>query len=271
VKDCADIKKLLYPYLDGELDPILNLKFEQHILDCQECSNLLDEERRFLSLIENGSLREAGPESLKIKIERMLEKKQRPFFHIFTNYPLRMAFAAAVLFLLIGLWFWNEQGTVPPFVKHSVASHIKYIQGDLPLEITSNDPKAVSGWLKQRMSSMPILPVLKDDRIVLVGGRILRFGKDPMALVSYQVENKPVTMLIIPESPEAFVESDEHTFLHGRRFNFSRMNGLNAIAWNDAGNNFVLVSPLHSREIKSCIVCHAKGSGLVDINALLSI
>ncbi len=273
MKDCSQIKKLLYLYLDGELDPGLNLEVEQHVLGCQECSDLLDEERRFLSLIESGCLREAAPEALKLKVEAMLEKKQRPFFHIFSHSPFGTAFAAAcvVLLLFVGLRFWNGQGAVPPFIKASVASHLKYIQGELPLEITSSDPEEVFAWLKGRMASMPALPVVKDKNIILVGGRISSFGADTMALVSYEVEHKPVTMLIIPESPQASVASDEHTFLRGRRFNFAHMNGLNTIAWTDEGNNFALVSPLHSREIQSCIVCHAKGSGLMDINALLSI
>jgi mycothiol system anti-sigma-R factor len=273
MKDCSRITKLLYLYLDGELDPGQNREVEKHILDCRECSDLLDEERRFLSLIKNGSLREAAPQSLQVKIERMLEKKQRPFFHIFTNYPLRMALAmtVTVLLLFVGIQFWNGQGTIPPFVQASVVNHEKYIQGSLALEVTSSDPEVVFAWFKERMSSMPVLPVLKDDNIVLVGGRVLNFEGSQMALVSYLVEKKPVTMSIVPETPQTFVESDEHTFLHGRRFNFTHADGLNTVAWSDDGNNFALVSGLHSQEIKSCVVCHAKGSGLVDINALLSI
>ena len=273
MKGCSHIRKLLYPYLDGELDTGQNLEVEKHILGCQECSDLLDEERRFISLINNGSLREAAPQALKIKIERMLEKKQRPFLHIFTNYPLRVVFATtfAVLLLFFGVQFWGGQGTIPPFVKASIANHLKYIQGDLSLEVTSNDPEIVFAWFKERMSSMPLLPVLKDDNIVLMGGRISNFEGDHMALISYRVEKEPVTMLIIQGGDQTFVESDNHTFLHGRRFNFAAADGVNTVAWSDAGNNFALVSDLHSQEIRNCIVCHAKGSGLVDINSLLSI
>ncbi len=275
MKDCTHIKKLLYPYLDCELDIREKLDVEEHILHCQECCDLLNEEKRFLSVIKNGCLKEAGPPTLKAKIERMLEKKQRPFFHIFTNYPFSMAFAATLAGLLIilftGKLFDMGQSAIPPFVRTSVENHLEYIQGKLPLEVKSNDPRVVFAWFKEKINFMPMLPVLKDENVVLLGGRIANFEGDLMAFVSYQVEKNPVTMLIIQGKAEAFVESSDHTFLHGRRFNFSRYEGLNTISWTDHGKNFALISNFSSQNIKGCAVCHARGSGLSDLNALLGI
>jgi mycothiol system anti-sigma-R factor len=275
MKDCADIEKLLYPYLDGELDVKQNLDVEEHILGCQKCCDLLNEEKRFLSVVKNGCLQEEGPSALKAKIERMLHKKQRPFARIFSNHPLKMAFASALagilIFLLFGKLLDLGINRTPPFVRASFENHLKYLNGNLPLEIESHDPQAVAAWFKKRIDFMPGLPVTKDDTIVLLGGRLATFEGENVALISYRIGKSPVTMFIIKGNPAACVDSPDFTFLKGRRFNFSHQHGLNAISWTDAGNHFALISLYPSQNIMSCKVCHAKGSGLSDLNALLGI
>jgi mycothiol system anti-sigma-R factor len=275
MKDCAEIEKLLYPYIDGELDVTQNLDVEAHLLRCQKCCDLLNEEKRFLSLVKNGCRQEEGPPALKAKIERMLQKKQRPFVRRLSRHPFKTAFAAALagifLFLLIGELLDLSLNRTPPFVRASLENHLKYINGNLPLEIESHDPQAVMAWFKKRIDFMPHLPDLKDDTIVLLGGRMAKFEGQNVALVSYRIEKSPVTMCVIRGNPTAYVESKDFTFLQGRRFNFSHRSGLNAVSWTDQGNNFALISSHPKQNIMSCKVCHGRGSGLLDFNALLGI
>lgn len=275
MKDCADIELLLYPYLDGELDVKQNLEVEAHILDCQKCCDLLNEEKRFLSVVKNGCLQEKGPPALKAKIDRMLCNQQRLFLRFFSNHPFKAAFAAALtgilIFLLSGKMLDLGIHRTPPFVRSSVENHLKYLNGNLPLEIESHDPRAVAAWFNKRIDFMPHLPKLKDDMIVLLGGRLAQFKGEKVALVSFRIDKSPVSMFIIKGNSAAKVESRDFTFLKGRRFNFSHQHGLNAVAWTDDGNHFALVSSHLSQDIMSCKVCHANGSGLSDINALLGL
>jgi anti-sigma factor RsiW len=261
--------------LDGELDVNQNLEVEAHILNCQSCCDLLNEEKRFLSVIKNSCLQEEGPTALKAKIERRLGNKQRSFSRFFSDHPFKAAFAAAVAGVLIFLFTTNlinlSINHTPPFVKASVESHLNYLNGNLPLEIKSHDPRVVAAWFDKRIDFMPHLPELKDDMIVLVGGRLAQFEGEKVALVSYRIDKSPVTMYIIKGNSTAYVESKEYTFLKGRRFNFSHQHGLNAIAWTDDGNNFALISSHRSQDIVSCKICHSSGSGLSDINTLLGI
>jgi mycothiol system anti-sigma-R factor len=272
---CDDIEKLLYPYLDGELDIKQNLDVEAHLLHCQNCCELLNEEKRFLSLVKNGCLQEEGPPALRAKIEQMVAKKRRPFARLFSNHPFKMSLAAALagifLFIVAGELLDRRLHPTPPFVRASVENHIEYLNGNLPLEIESHDPNEVVAWFKERINFMPRLPDLKDELIVLLGGRLAKFDGENVALVSYRIEKAPVTMFIIRGNQAAYVESKDFTFLQGRRFNFSNQDGINSISWTDDGNNFALISSYPSQNIMSCKVCHAQGSGLPDLNALLGI
>jgi mycothiol system anti-sigma-R factor len=273
--DCAFIEKLLYPYLDGELDANQNLEVEAHLLVCQKCSDLLNEEKRFLSLIKSGCRKQKGPPALRAKIEKMLHKGKKPLFPLFSNHPFKMAFAASLalilLFLLSGTPPEPGRNGTPPFIRASVESHLRLMNGNLPLEIESHDPRAVAAWFKKRIDFMPELTALEDDSIVLLGGRLARFNGESMALISYRIENSPVTLFIIRGNPATDVASGDFAYLQGRRFNFSHQHGLNTIAWSDNGNNFALTSALATREIVSCKVCHGKGSGLADLKSLLGI
>jgi anti-sigma factor RsiW len=273
MKNCADIQQLIYAYLDGELDVKRNLDVEAHILACQTCCDLLNEEKRLLLVIKHGCLQEEGPPALKAKIERMLCKKKRPFSRFFSNHPFQTAFAAALAGIFIFLFSSKllDLGTnrTPPFVRASVENHLKYLNGKLPLQIESHDPQVVAAWFKKRIDFMPHLPNLKDNMVVLLGGRLAQFKGENVALVSYMLNKSPVTMYIIKGNPSAYVESRDCTFMKGRRFNFSHNQGLNAIAWSDDGNSFALVSSHSSQDIMSCKVCHANGSGLSDLDALL--
>ena len=38
---CKKIRALIYPYLDGELTARENLEIEEHLLQCQDCSDIL--------------------------------------------------------------------------------------------------------------------------------------------------------------------------------------------------------------------------------------
>ncbi len=275
MKDCTHIKKLLYPYLDGELDAKQNLDVEFHIFDCQQCCDLLNEEKRFLSAIRNGCLQKEGPAALKVKIEKMLDKKKWSLFRIFSNFPFQMAFAAALAGLLILIFTGRlldfGSGITPPFVKASFENHLKYVNGNLPLQIESNDPRVVEAWFKKRINFIPHLPVLEDDSVVLLGGRLADFKGEVVALVGYRIENTPVTMLIIRGNPAAFVESRDFTFMNGRRFNFSGQKGLSSVSWTNKGNSFAIITTFPAQTITGCAVCHSNGSGLPDLNTLLEI
>jgi mycothiol system anti-sigma-R factor len=271
--DCAFIEKLLYPYLDGELDARQNLEVEAHLLVCQKCCDLLDEEKRFLSLIKNGCLQQEGPATLRAKIERMLHRKREPFFYFFAKHPFKFAFTAAVtvmlFFFLTSTPLEPVRSEIPPFIRASVQSHLKLMNGNLPLEIQSRDPQVVAAWFRKRIDFMPDLPVLNDNSIVLEGGRLSQFNGEQMVLISFRIEKSPVTLFVIRQNPATDVQSADFTYLRGRRFNFSHQHGLNTIAWSDNGNNFALTSVFAAREIMSCKVCHARGSGLSDLKSLL--
>jgi anti-sigma factor RsiW len=116
------------------------------------------------------------------------------------------------------------------------------MNGNLPLEIQSHDSQVVAARFKKRIDFMPELPALKDNAIVLVGGRLSQFNGEQMALISYQIEKSPVTLFVIRQNPATDVQSADFTYLRGRRFNFSHQHGLNTVAWSDNGNNFALTS-----------------------------
>ncbi len=269
MKTCNEVQKLIYPYLDGELDVKQNLFVEEHLVGCSECSDLLTDRKRFLTLLQSSSLREPAPARLREKISASLEgKKPFPWPRLISS-PFKYTFGVAVALLLL-FFFANKlppgSDDANPFIQASVVSHENFLKGKLPLEFVSNDPEKVTKWLMGKIDFMVKLSNFKDDNVVIRGGRVLNFNGRPVGLVSYQVDNTPVSLLIVQKSAETKIESDDFTLVEERKINFQDIRGFNTVAWSVCSNNFTLVSTLPKKGEKSCNVCHAKGSGLSSLS-----
>lgn len=269
---CRQIEKLISPYLDGELDYVDNILVEEHILKCQDCCDQLNLQKRFLSVLKSAPLREETPVDLQNKIIASLKKQKKSFCikrPSFTGYPLRMmsgltlGFATLLLFLFS---LYNQKPTIPPFVNTSIAQHQQFLQGHLPLEFRSSDPMIISNWLKKRVAFSPELPDFDDINVILQGSSVLDLEGQLVGLISYRVHDIPVSLLMVKRSPATDIENSNHTYVGARRISFAQSDGYNAVSWSVKSTNFSLVSTLPHQGKKSCIVCHANGSGLMDLS-----
>ncbi|WDT81390.1 MAG: zf-HC2 domain-containing protein [Candidatus Manganitrophus sp.] len=66
--DCQTMTKLLYPYLDNELDVKEALRVQIHLDECARCRGLFEKERIFLEALREGFPAERAPASLRGRI-----------------------------------------------------------------------------------------------------------------------------------------------------------------------------------------------------------
>lgn len=273
MNECNHIQKLIYPYLDGELDITKNLLVEEHIVQCQDCCDLLNEQKRFLSILSSASLPENGPPALKAKIRRMLDNEQQPWWTRMFESPLKLVVAGSfALFALVFIYIQgsNVADTKFAFLRAAALNHQELLKGNLSLQVIDNDPAAVSQWLKERLDFVPDFPRFNDKTVAIKGAGITTFGDRQVGFVSYEVDRTPVTLLIAPKVVDTNINSDQYTYFGERRINFSNQLGFNTVSWSVCSTNFALVSDLPSKGTKGCNVCHARGSGLTDLSSFYS-
>jgi len=77
--------------------------------------------------------------------------------------------------------------------------HVLYARGDLALDVRSQDGRAIASWLGERLPFRTDLPkALSWQRYRLVGARVLPFEDRSLAYVAFEMEGRPISLLIVP-------------------------------------------------------------------------
>ncbi len=266
---CKKIQSLIYPYLDGELSASDNRTVEEHVLGCHLCNEILQEQRRFLALLNNPALLEKGPAELKNRILHTLNPRPRLFPRLadisIWYKTAGLAVAASLLFVLITA-IWQQHPLQQAYLQDVAVSHASALRGKLPLELVHDDPEVVARWLKDQAGIDAVFPVFVDENVRLMGGRVYTYKGQNVGLVSYMVHGVPVTLAITQNSPATAIETSDYSFIGDRRINFTTAKGFNVVSWSVCANNFALVSTLPHKGKPGCTVCHGNGSGLIDLS-----
>ena len=248
-------------YLDDELQEPERLAVETHIKSCAECRAALDAERELIAAIRNARPPYEAPPSLRANIE---ELAQRSAFHP-GFFPVRpMVAMCALLLLAIGV-FWFEEGNQlreehSAFVNVAVNNHVRYVQGQLPLEVFSDSPEKISAWFTGKLGfnlKLPDYPQrpAEPKPYHVEGARLVGFADDYAAYVIYRLKGHPISLLVTSESV-AKASGGEEIPWEGLRFHFQTIDGWKVLTWSDNGLTYALVSDLEERGQASCMVCH---------------
>jgi anti-sigma factor RsiW len=145
-----------------------------------------------------------------------------------------------------------------------VDTHLRYARGQLPLEVASDRPEAVSGWFEGRVPfhlALPAYPVAPGESkpYRLEGGRLVSFQREYAAYVAYRMDGQPVSLLVT-SSDRVRPQGGEVVTSGALRFHVESVAGLNVITWSDKGLTYALASDVAVPGARSCLVCHGSPS-----------
>jgi anti-sigma factor RsiW len=248
-------------YLDDELQEGERLAVEAHIKGCADCRTALDAERELISAIRKARPVYITPASLQAKVGKLLQGAG----HRRISFPFWVPVAACAL-LALGLalsWFtaaglFREERT--PFVDTAVKTHLRYVEGQLPLEILSDSPEKISAWFVGKLGfnlKLPDYPhrPAEPKPYQVEGARLVGFKEDYAAYVVYRLNGHPISLLVTADSVAKPAGGEEIPW-EGLRFHFQSVAGWKVLTWSDDGLTYALVSNLEERGQASCIVCH---------------
>jgi mycothiol system anti-sigma-R factor len=265
-------------YLDNELRGQDIEEFLAHLDNCAACRRLLEEERALSNLLHRTRPLYTAPESLRTRIaaiagqpaafgdkpERKLEPLSRIGSHDARRSGFRwMALAAMIIVVVLGL------ALVPRVVRHAeaatfidtaVTTHRAYQENQVPLEIRSSSPEAVTAWFAGKVPFQFRLPSSQPTpgghtAYTLTGARVVKFNNENAALVRYQMKAETISLLIASDRSAVAVGGDE--IRSGKlTFHYNTRAELNVITWSTHGITYALVSSIHGSAQHSCLVCH---------------
>lgn len=265
--NCDDIREKFALYLDNELQGAERAAFEAHTQGCPSCASFVEKELTFLNAIRDSGPPHTAPETLKAKVAGIVNEPTEP-----TRARLRLKWilpvAAGLLVLLTPVVIWRvvRQGNRPAnggpsgFALMAADVHLRHMRGQLPLEMETTNPQAISAWFANKVDFNVKLPSYQESSgqekiYTLEGARLVGYQNDYAAYVSYRMADRPISLVITSETV-AKPSGGEQILSQGLRFHFNAIDGLKVITWSDRGLTYALVSDLDERGQQSCIVCH---------------
>jgi len=286
MKQCEDIRERIAFYLDDELRGDDLAAFEAHVQGCVACHDAVRGERQFIENIRGVKPLYCAPPEVRARAEAMLQDTppaltappalrrrvrqslwgaRSPW--LFHDRRRAFGLAALALFVVALAVVWATSKSSRPahgpsdFALMAVDTHQRHLRGQLPFEITSDSPTAISDWFKGKVSfRVEELPNYQEESgqeklYQLEGARLVSFHNDYAAYVAYEMNRKPIT-LVMTSDQMAIPRGGEEIVSKGITFHYDSIEGLKVITWSDRGLTYALVSDLEERGQQSCVVCH---------------
>ena len=271
-------------YVDDELRGRDLADFESHLSQCAACREAVAEERLYLHALRSvGPLYPApadlrsrvetvlrdvpvhpAPRDLRARIRKMIERTASisPSWH----WRIPQAVPALALLLVLGGLVLLRSPAHAELAVLAVDAHKRYVRGEMPLDVRSASPDAVSAWMNERIPLHLKLPAYQEmpelvRPVQLKGGRLLSFRGGGAAYVAYHVRNKPVSLVAVSASA-AKPSGGKRVDMKPLTFYYDSVDGYNVITWLSKSGlvTYAMVSDRSERPEQSCIVCHASSS-----------
>jgi anti-sigma factor RsiW len=221
--------------LDGELDLVRAVDFEEHLKSCADCAGELREQQIMRQSLRSSNLYERAPASLQSRIRAALPgaKPQAKVIPIRRRSVLTWLAAAAAIVIA----FVSGARLVPDIggrrqadlvAQEIVASHIRSLQPGHLFDVQSTDQHTVKPWFDGKLDFAP--PVVD-----YVNGR-------PVAALVYQRRLHYINIFVWPSA-----ESESAPLASQVR------QGYNILCWTQSGMTFWAVSDLGRDELQTFV------------------
>jgi anti-sigma factor RsiW len=147
------------------------------------------------------------------------------------------------------------------FAEFAVSTHRQHAQGGLALDVRSDSPQTLNGWLQAKSPfslALPASPAAPGEErpYRLEGARFVQLGGRTAAYIAYQMQTGPVSLVVASDSAAVASGGVEADFKKVS-FHYRTVNGYKVVTWSVHGLTYALVSQEGNNTQRSCMVCHS--------------
>jgi anti-sigma factor RsiW len=249
----TDIHNLLHGYLDGELDLVRNLEFEQHLESCPACSHSLEQQQHLRAALNGAGLYMQAPAGLRERLQRRLREAAAPD-ETAVPVPRRrwrpdrlLAVAASLALVALSGWALIQVASKSSggdlLVKELVASHVR---SQLLLahvtDVESSNSHTVKPWFDGKVNFAPPVKDFADQGFPLKGGRLDYIDDQPVAVLVYKRRDHVINLFIWKHSGGADSSVQRKT-----------QQGFNLVHWTGGGLTYWAVSDLNMEDLETLV------------------
>jgi mycothiol system anti-sigma-R factor len=282
MKGFDDYGTTIQLYLDNELNGQHLEDFRAHLEECESCQMELEAEERLSALLHRSRPLYSAPDALRARVIQavgalpststpastrlrtlvatvLTQLSQSASLHSF-NWGALVAAILVVAAILPLVPTILRQSSADSYIEAAVAAHCSYLNGNLPLEIQSESPRAVTSWFAGKVPFNFRLPSATkesehEQAYRLTGGRLVQYRGEYVALVAYQLQQQKISLLVT-SSRSIVAAGGQEVASSGIVFHYRKQASFNVITWSNHGLTYALVSSMPGSGRQSCLVCH---------------
>lgn len=245
--DCWEFKNNIYAFMDGELDGQISQMVKEHISVCPLCGLELEQEKKIGSLIRNNIPKEKASYELKEAILNRIarfEKKRIPRFVFPALKPVLIGVTGALLIFIL----FSLLNRPFPVYNELVKEHIQFLQGKIPISISSDKPSEVNRWLQVKLDFKVMTPDLSSQGVTLQGARLCDIEGKKAAYLMYAKNEHSLSVFMFDAKSLKFPRA-KRVSVNDKLFYVDKERGYNSVLWFDDGIACVFVSDLSEAEL----------------------
>ena len=245
---CHEAGGLLDAYIDGELDLVRALEFEDHLKTCVACRTARDNYQVLRQSVEARGVYFEAPEGLEQKIRARVRaaadvgRKETRSRTSAKWQPWAMAAGIAALIVLTVVTVKSVgRSSTQLLAQEVVSSHIRSLMADHLTDVRSSDQHTVKPWFSGKLDFAPVVKDLAAEGFPLIGGRLDYVDNQPVAALLYKRRQHTISLFLWPAKA-----SDSGPETHVIR-------GYNAISWTRSHMTYWAVSDLNASELSQFV------------------
>jgi anti-sigma factor RsiW len=240
---CDEVRPFLCGYLDSELDLVRHVEIENHLLTCDDCSQIHRAQTALRSALESGELYYRAPATLERRLRMAARRAQRkPWLPRLLARdwigPAVAAAAVVVLAVLAGPLLWGPSLT-ERVAQDVVSAHVRSLMPGHLTDVPSSDQHTVKPWFAGKLDFSPPVADLGGEGYPLVGGRLDYAAGRAVAVLVYRRGAHVVNLFVWPSGST-----------HDSAEAVDVRQGYNLLHWTRAQMNFWAISDLNTNELR---------------------
>lgn len=268
-------------YLDGELLAGKLMDFLAHLKTCAECRTSLDEQLALSALLRRSRPLYSAPPKLRARVAAQLAATgtttrsnqlyqgsgqwlRRTFQGVERLMPRWTVLVPAVLGMMLCFLLISDEVQevrASEYVNAALSTHRHYLSGQLPLQIRSDSPQAVTAWLAGKVAFPFRLPDSQAQSsgppaYRLLGASVVHYKGSEAGLVTYEAPQNDTISLLVAATKYAVVAGGVEVRSGNLVFHHRIDAGFQIITWSNHGLTYALVSRAAGSARGSCLVCH---------------
>jgi mycothiol system anti-sigma-R factor len=286
--DCADFGATCQLLFDGELAGEDLDEARAHLQTCSACRQRFEEEEILSQMIRQALPPQRAPASLRDRVLKITAeaspagKQQSNDTRHLASTPIpnrqrasstvlirqRVALIAAILLITLGAVLFphlRSRSLANSFVDTAILADRGLSTHTLPLDVQSSSPKEVAAWFDGKVPfrfRMPNAGIAADSNAnyTLVGGRLLPFSGEQIALVNFRLSGENISLLV---APDRLAKATGGTVAesNGLSFHSRQQENRNIVTWDNQGLTYALIFPPAASEKHTCAACHESSTG----------